>query len=116
MAIVHHKRVSFQRVSWFLLSVTAASGLTGSAVATPLETPDLDAMKWRFVGPMIGGRVNAGGRPPNQENRCVRRVHRGRRLDTPDAGSNWVNVSDGYIRTGSIGGIDISRRIRTSFM
>jgi hypothetical protein len=69
----------------------------------------LPALQWRFVGPMRGGRVNAVVGHPANKNVFYAGYTGGGVWKTEDVGSNWVNLSDGQIRTGSIGAIDISR-------
>ncbi len=81
--------------------------------AVKAETQDdeseFQTLTWRFVGPMIGGRVNAVVGHPTNKNKFYAGYTGGGVWMTPDAGNNWFNISDGYFRTGSIGAIDISR-------
>ncbi|MCG8441822.1 MAG: hypothetical protein MI723_08435 [Caulobacterales bacterium] len=66
------------------------------------------ALSWRFVGPMIGGRVNAVVGHPEKKAVFYAGYTGGGVWMTTDAGSNWTNISDGYFKTGSIGAMDIS--------
>jgi len=91
-----------------LLLVTAV-GWSSPANAEPTGLHNLDAMSWRFVGPMIGGRVNAVVGHPTRKTVAYAGYTGGGVWKTTDAGGTWENISDGYIRTGSIGAIDISR-------
>ena len=72
------------------------------------ESSPLSGLEYRFVGPMIGGRVNAIVGHPTRKTAAYAGYTGGGVWKTTDAGSNWTNISDGQIRTGSIGAIDIS--------
>ena len=72
------------------------------------ESSPLSGLEYRFVGPMIGGRVNAIVGHPTRKTVAYAGYTGGGVWMTTDAGSNWTNISDGQIRTGSIGAIDIS--------
>ncbi len=94
------------RVSLLFAAVSVLSANTGAS-----ETPSGDAfqaLKWRFVGPMQGGRVNAVVGHPTNKYVFYAGYTGGGVWMTPDAGNNWINISDGYIKKGSIGAIDIS--------
>ena len=71
------------------------------------QAPDLRALKWRFIGPMLGIRgSDVIGHPTN------RNVfyHAGSGLfKTTDAGDTWVPVGDGQFKLGTIGAINISQ-------
>ena len=89
-------------------ALLAVAPYSGSALAAD-DQHRLAALKWRFVGPMIGGRVNAVVGHPTNKAVFYAGYTGGGVWMTPDAGSNWINISDGYFKTGSIGAIDISR-------
>ena len=89
-------------------ALLAVAPCSGSALAAD-DRHQLAALKWRFVGPMIGGRVNAVVGHPTNKAVFYAGYTGGGVWMTPDAGSNWINISDGYFKTGSIGAIDISR-------
>ena len=95
----------------YLISVTAllaVASYSSNAWAAD-DQHRFAALKWRFVGPMIGGRVNAVVGHPTNKAVFYAGYTGGGVWMTPDAGSNWINISDGYFKTGSIGAIDISR-------
>ena len=89
-------------------ALLAVAPYSGSALAAD-DQHQFAALKWRFVGPMIGGRVNAVVGHPTNKAVFYAGYTGGGVWMTPDAGSNWINISDGYFKTGSIGAIDISR-------
>ena len=68
----------------------------------------LDAMTWRCIGPPRGGRVVAvAGDPVNPATYYFGGVAGGV-WKTNDAGTTWVNISDGYFKTSSVGAIAVS--------
>ena len=99
------------RLGVFSLIGVAAALLVFAAVipSRASDATSFDALKWRFVGPMIGGRVNAVVGHPTNKAVFYAGYTGGGVWMTPDAGNNWLNISDGYFKTGSIGAIDISR-------
>ena len=93
-----------------LFMALAVSGLCfGPQAAEASGNTTFYGLKWRFVGPMSGGRVNAVVGHPTNKNVFYAGYTGGGVWKTEDAGNNWINLSDGYIKTGSIGAIDISR-------
>lgn len=68
----------------------------------------VDALEWRFVGPWRGGRVNAVTGHPTKKQTFLAGYTGGGVWKTEDAGVSWRNVSDGFIKVGSIGAMDIS--------
>lgn len=68
----------------------------------------LDAMTWRCIGPPRGGRVVAvAGDPVNPATYYFGGVAGGV-WKTTDAGTTWVNISDGYFKTSSVGALAVS--------
>lgn len=103
-----HIMVSFCVV--LLFAAVAVSGLcSGTQAAEASRDATFQGLEWRFVGPMRGGRVNGVVGHPTNKNVFYAGYTGGGVWMTEDAGNNWVNLSDGYIKTGSIGAIDISR-------
>ena len=66
------------------------------------------ALKWRNIGPFRGGRTNAvtgvSGDPLTYYFGSVG----GGIWKTKDAGNNWFNISDGFLKTGTVGAITVS--------
>src|SRR3954447_6361049 len=87
-----------------LLTVIASSAQTGIA---PKPTPDpLKNLQFRLVGPFRGGRAGAVEGVATQPNVFYFGATGGGVWKTTDAGVNWVNISDGYFKMGSVGAID----------
>jgi len=89
------------------------SGLLFTSVdavaAASIERDVAQAMTWRFVGPMRGGRVSSVVGHPSNKAVFYAGYTGGGVWKTPDGGNNWINISDGQIKKGSIGAIDISQ-------
>ena len=78
-----------------------------SAVST--VDPSLVAgLKWRSVGPFVGGRVTAVAGHRSQLNTFYMGATGGGVWRTTDAGETWANISDGYFETASIGAIEVA--------
>ncbi|MDA1334149.1 MAG: hypothetical protein O2797_08005 [Bacteroidetes bacterium] len=65
-------------------------------------------MSFRYVGPSRGGRVTAVAGHRAHPRTFYMGSTGGGVWKTTDAGTNWINKSDGFFETGSIGSIDIS--------
>ena len=66
------------------------------------------AMKWRNIGPFRGGRATAVAGVPGQPMTFFQGASGGGLWRTEDAGNTWVNVSDGFFGTGSVGAVAIA--------
>ena len=72
------------------------------------QVADLNALKWRFIGPMTGIRgSDVIGHPVNTQ--VFYHAGNAGLWKTPDAGATWVPLGDGQFKTGSLGAIDISQ-------
>jgi photosystem II stability/assembly factor-like uncharacterized protein len=65
-------------------------------------------MKWRCIGPYRGGRVTAVAGVPGKPFVYYFGATGGGVWKTEDAGLNWLPISDGYFKTGSVGAIAVS--------
>ena len=68
----------------------------------------LDAMRFRCIGPPRGGRVVAVAGDPSEPAVFWFGAVAGGIWKTEDAGVTWTNVSDGYVKTSSVGAIAVS--------
>ena len=68
----------------------------------------LDAMRFRCIGPPRGGRVVAVAGDPSEAAVFWFGAVAGGIWKTEDAGVTWRNVSDGYLKTSSVGAIAVS--------
>jgi len=66
------------------------------------------AMHFRSVGPHRGGRVTAVAGYADRPYRFLVGTVGGGIWRTTDAGQNWDNISDGYIRVGAVGALAIA--------
>ena len=79
----------------------------------PSPTPSLidqllDAMRLRCIGPPRGGRVVAVAGDPVEPAVFYFGAVAGGIWKTEDAGATWENVSDGYLKTSSVGALAVS--------
>jgi photosystem II stability/assembly factor-like uncharacterized protein len=74
-------------------------------VVDPLLFKDL---KYRCIGPSRGGRVTSVTGIASQPSVFYMGATGGGVWKTVDYGRNWINVSDGYLETGSIGAIQVA--------
>ena len=70
--------------------------------------PLLDAMRFRCIGPPRGGRVVAVAGDPSEPAVFWFGAVAGGIWKTEDAGVTWMNVSDGYLKTSSVGALSVS--------
>ena len=84
-----------------------------STPSVPSPTPSLidqllDAMRFRCIGPPRGGRVVAVAGDPVEPAVFYFGAVAGGIWKTEDAGVTWENVSDGYLKTSSVGALAVS--------
>lgn len=65
-------------------------------------------LSFRYVGPSRGGRVTAVAGHRAHPRTFYMGATGGGVWKTTDGGTNWVNISDGFFETGSIGSIDVA--------
>jgi len=76
--------------------------------AAKKETMPYQALEWRLVGPFRGGRATCITGVPSKPFVYYMGATGGGVWKTDDGGSNWHNVSDGFMKTGSVGAIAIA--------
>jgi len=86
---------------FILLAVPAIS-------QTKFDPEQFGAMRWRGVGPNRGGRVTAVAGVSQKPLVYYFGATGGGVWKTEDGGLNWNPVSDGYLKSGSIGAIEVS--------
>jgi photosystem II stability/assembly factor-like uncharacterized protein len=83
------------------------------AIAIPVQTQNHvglgTALRWRNIGPFRGGRVTAVAGIASQPTVYYMGATGGGVWKTDDAGTTWVNVSDGFFQTGSVGSIAVAQ-------
>lgn len=78
-----------------------------------IETPAVDSallqtLQYRNIGPYRGGRSVAVAGHKDQPNTYYTGFTGGGVYKTDDGGNRWVNVSDGYFKTGSVGALAVA--------
>ncbi len=76
--------------------------------AVRLDPALLSELRFRSVGPHRGGRVTAVAGHRRQPATFYMGATGGGVWKTTDSGATWLNVSDGFFATGSIGAIDVA--------
>lgn len=81
-------------------------------LAAPLlvaQQPDLlKELRFRMVGPLRGGRVVTVAGVPSQPNTYYFGGVGGGVWKTNDAGNTWMNISDGFFKTSSVGAVAVA--------
>ena len=67
-------------------------------------------IEWRNIGPFRGGRSVASSGVVGHPNVFYMGTTGGGVWKTEDYGSNWKNISDGFLNTGTVGSISVSER------
>ncbi len=75
----------------------------------PLRAEGWEALEYRNVGPLRGGRVTAVAGTVKERGTFYLGASGGGVWKTTDYGESWSNVSDGYFETPSIGDIAVSQ-------
>ncbi len=79
-----------------------------SSQSQKIDEKYFSGMKYRSVGPTRGGRATAIAGIPSKPYTFYMGSTGGGVWKTEDAGTNWVNISDGQIKAGSIGAIEVA--------
>ena len=78
-------------------------------IAAPLDPAQLDALKWRCIGPPRGGRVVAVAGDATDPMTAYFGACAGGVWKTTDGGTYWRCVSDGFLGAAAIGALAVSR-------
>lgn len=68
----------------------------------------LKSLQWRNIGPFRGGRTSATAGVSSEPNTFYMGTAGGGVFKTVNAGQSWLNVTDGFVTTGSVGAIEVS--------
>jgi len=111
-----HRRLVF--VFALLTSLTAGVGAQSVPAPTPAQAADakppqfdnasLAALQWRNIGPFRGGRVVAVTGVPQQPRTFYFGGVGGGVWKTTDGGGLWENITDGQLRTSSVGALAVA--------
>src|SRR6266700_4798180 len=98
-----------------LISVVALCCLLSNLSAQTKPTPAADdynaifkALKWRSIGPFRGGRSNCATGVVGDPKIYYMGSTGGGLWKTDDMGITWRNVSDGFLKTGSVGAVAVA--------
>lgn len=93
-----------------ILTVSAIAQKSKSTVTitNPTDEFSYKGLKWRNIGPFRGGRSNAVSGVINNDQVYFTGYTGGGIWKTEDAGITWRNISDGFLKTGSVGDIAVS--------
>lgn len=84
-----------------------SNAVTVETAAAP-DPAKFKALRWRNIGPFRGGRSNAVSGIPGNDQVYYTGYTGGGIWKTEDAGVSWRNISDGFLKTGSVGEITVS--------
>jgi len=88
----------------FFLVFLAASAALAQAVPESLY----QGMQWRNIGPFRGGRSDAVAGVPQNPRLYYFGAVGGGLWKTEDAGINWTNITDGQLKTSSVGAVSVA--------
>ncbi|HKG90673.1 MAG TPA: glycosyl hydrolase [Gemmatimonadaceae bacterium] len=95
-----------------LLLLTLAPGSVraqgDAATSAPFDSTHFRGLQWRVVGPVRGGRSIAAAGSPSRPNEYYFGATGGGLWKTTDGGLNWRPVTDGQIRSSSVGAVGVS--------
>ncbi len=104
--VIYYLGVVFSTVVLSLVCNVQTEAQT--AMAAQKKDDPLKNLQYRQIGPFRGGRVGAVEGIVDQPNVYYFGATGGGVWKTTDAGANWVNISDGYFTTGSVGALDVA--------
>ncbi|MEX2283828.1 MAG: glycosyl hydrolase [Gemmatimonadota bacterium] len=98
----------------FVFSSIAATALIGGTVVpaqaqnVPYDPASITALQWRNIGPNRGGRSIAAAGSPSRPYEFYFGATGGGVWKTTDGGTTWAAVTDGQIRSSSVGAIAVA--------
>jgi photosystem II stability/assembly factor-like uncharacterized protein len=101
-------RGSNRRGALAALFVLATAGWALTQPAPSIEPSYLNSLKYRNIGPFRGGRATAVAGVPQQMHTFYMGSTGGGVWRTDDAGETWRNLTDGQLKSGSIGAIAVA--------
>ena len=105
-----------KQFSIFTMSTIIAIGSLGLSSSVSGATSDeahsnqkdVQAMEWRFIGPVMGGRGTSVELDPLDDQTFYFGSASGGLWKSEDAGQYWENITDGQLNVGSIGAVAIA--------
>jgi photosystem II stability/assembly factor-like uncharacterized protein len=90
------------------LFMPVAARQAAPASASAVDPALFAGLRWRSVGPFVGGRVTAVAGHRAQLTTFYMGATGGGVWKTTNAGETWTNISDGFFETASIGAIEVA--------
>src|SRR5579863_5475263 len=90
------------------MKILAALFISASIVLAQPDLNSLKELKYRSIGPFRGGRVDTVTGVTSQPNVYYFGATGGGVWKTTDGGASWQPISDGQLKTGSVGSIAVS--------
>lgn len=84
------------------------TAVPGAAAAPEFGSGSFAALQWRNIGPFRGGRAVAVAGVPQQPRLFYFGSVGGGVWKTTDGGENWTNITDGQLKTSSVGAIAVA--------
>jgi photosystem II stability/assembly factor-like uncharacterized protein len=84
------------------------AGTRGTTAAAPLDTAILKAYRWRSIGPDRGGRSIAAAGVRGRPKEAYFGATGGGLWKTTDGGDTWTPITDGQIKSASVGAVAVS--------
>jgi photosystem II stability/assembly factor-like uncharacterized protein len=98
------KQLLLSCLLFFIVSNTNAQVVKDSTELNSYLKP----VKWRCIGPFRGGRSNCATGVIGQPNVYYQGTTGGGVWKTEDMGITWNNISDGFMKTGSVGAVAVA--------
>lgn len=96
------------RFRFLVLGATVAFAMIVQSLTAQPRNDLAGALRWRSIGPYRGGRVTAVAGIASQPMVYYMGATGGGVWKTDDAGVTWHNVSDGLVRSGSVGAVSVA--------
>src|SRR5262245_49408630 len=97
------------RTPALVMTLASIAGVTSLAQPVPALRPvPLEALQWRSIGPLRGGRSIAAAGSASRPFEYYFGATGGGLWKTVDGGTSWAPVTDGQIRSSSVGAIAVS--------
>ena len=91
-----------------VMTMSAASAMPQGGLSPAIDLSQWAALRWRNIGPNRGGRSIAAAGSPSRPNEYYFGATGGGLWKTTDGGTSWAPVTDGQIKSSSVGAVAVS--------